>query len=162
MKHHTRSILLISSSPFTPLPYVRHEFKPLPIISSAWQTPRWFQYRSGFSILCQVGSISGSGSGFIILWLKTKKKNFRVEKVNIFMIKNCSWFFSRPPYRTSKLHEKPLALKRKPPALKTINTFQVFFFSRPFLLSWIRIHIPKNHSKNSKTTLSSPGETLPY
>jgi hypothetical protein len=30
------------------------------------------------------------------------------------------------------------------------------------LLSWIRIHIPKNHSKNSKTTLSSPGETLPY
>ncbi len=70
----------------------------------------------------------GSGSG--ISWQKIVK--FKIWKFNIF--------FSRPPWRTSKLQEKLLAIKREHPALQNIQIF-LFGFFLPF---WIRIQLTIN------------------
>jgi hypothetical protein len=45
--------------------------------------------------------------------------------VYLFLIKNCNLLIPRSPQRTSKLQEKPSALKREHPALqkKCLNFF---------------------------------------
>jgi hypothetical protein len=49
----------------------------------------------------------------------------------IFLIKNCNLLIPRPPSRTSKVQEKPSALKRGHPALQKIK------FSNFFLFLWV-------------------------
>jgi hypothetical protein len=44
----------------------------------------------------------------------------------IFLIKNCNLLIPRPPYRTPKLQEKPLALKREHPVLKNMKILDFF------------------------------------
>jgi hypothetical protein len=44
------------------------------------------------------------------------------------MIKNCNLLILRPPERTSKLQEKPSALKREHQALKKIKNINFFQF----------------------------------
>ena len=86
-----------------------------------------FQWRSGPSILCQ---------GF--WWpniLKFHSWNFSENNFNLFI--------PRPPWRTSKLQEKPSALKREPPALQTYNYLLFFYFCGSFLPSCIRIQPTK-------------------
>jgi hypothetical protein len=71
-----------------------------------------FQWRSGPSILCQ---------GF--WWpniLKFHSWNFSENNFNLFI--------PRPPWRTSKLQEKPSALKWEHPAHLNINFFNFFYF----------------------------------
>jgi hypothetical protein len=45
------------------------------------------------------------------------KKLTAEKKFIIFMIKNYNWLIHKPSKRTSKLHEKPSALKKEHPAL---------------------------------------------
>ncbi len=45
---------------------------------------------------------------------------------DIFLIKNCNLHIPSPPLRTSKLQEKPSALKREHPALQNFK-FLPFF-----------------------------------
>jgi hypothetical protein len=47
--------------------------------------------------------------------------------IYIFLIKKCNLLFPRPPYRTNKRQEKPLALKREHPALQNMEKFFNFF-----------------------------------
>jgi hypothetical protein len=47
------------------------------------------------------------------------------------MIKNCYLLIPRPPYRTSKLQEKPSALKRENPALQNMKFLFVGHFCPP-------------------------------
>jgi hypothetical protein len=56
-----------------------------------------------------------------------KKKNCSWKFFNTFLINNCNLLFPRPPYRTNKRQEKPLALKREHPALQ--NMKKIFTFS---------------------------------
>ncbi len=62
-------------------------------------------------------------------------------------MKNSNLFIIRPPWKTSKLHEKPSALKREPSALqkKKFITFLLFLWANFALLDpdqiWIRIRI---------------------
>jgi hypothetical protein len=48
----------------------------------------------------------------------------------IFFIKNCNLHTPGPPLRTSKLQEKPSALKREHPAVQNLKFFPVFLFLR--------------------------------
>jgi hypothetical protein len=53
----------------------------------------------------------------------------------IFLIKNCNLLLPRPPYRTSKLQEKPSPLKKEHPALKNmkfLNFFTVLWVPETF------------------------------
>jgi hypothetical protein len=47
------------------------------------------------------------------------------KKIDIFLIKICNLLIPRPPQRTSKLQEKPAALKRVHPALQNMK-FKLF------------------------------------
>jgi hypothetical protein len=76
-------------------------------------SPLLLQCCSGFSI----SSESGSGSGSKVL-IPKKWRKYSWKKIYLFLIKNCNLIVSRPPWRTSKLQEKPLALKRDHPALQ--------------------------------------------
>jgi hypothetical protein len=42
-------------------------------------------------------------------------EHFAAQKMHIYLIENCNIFIPRPPWRTSKLEEKSLALKGKHP-----------------------------------------------
>jgi hypothetical protein len=44
------------------------------------------------------------------------------------LIKNCNLLIPRPPLRTSKLQEKPSALKREHPVLKNMKILDFFLF----------------------------------
>ncbi len=72
-------------------------------------------------------------------------KILQLKKENIWWEKNCNIFILRPPWRTSKLQEKPPDLKtyRNIQHFKTINfSTSYFLYSRSFLLIQIRIRIP--------------------
>jgi hypothetical protein len=73
------------------------------------------------------------------------------------MIKNCNLLIPRPPYRTSKLQEKPSVLKREHPALQNIKflTFYSIFWVIFALLD------PNLDSESGSTDLIESGsETL--
>ncbi len=69
-------------------------------------------------------------------------RNFKIlqfgKKKSYLLIKNCNVFIPMALWRTSKVQEKPPALKEKT-ALQN-NTF-LNFFCGSFLVSWIRIWI---------------------
>jgi hypothetical protein len=54
-------------------------------------------------------------------WTKNWKNT--LEKVGFFSFKNCYLLIPRPPERTSKLQEKPLALKKEHRALQKMKLF---------------------------------------
>ncbi len=58
----------------------------------------------------------------------TKDRKNTAEKNSLFLIKNCNLLIPRPPQKTSKLQEKPSALKREHPALQNdfLNLFSIF------------------------------------
>jgi hypothetical protein len=60
-------------------------------------------------------------------------------KKNIFFIKNCNLLIHNPPYRTSKLQERPSALKREYPAPQNMKFLSFFYFCGLFSSSWIPI-----------------------
>jgi hypothetical protein len=68
------------------------------------------------------------------------QKNSRKFFWYLFLIKNCNLRIPRPPKRTSKLHEKHSALKRKHSTLQKMKFMN--FFCGSFLPSWIRIQGP--------------------
>ncbi len=68
-----------------------------------------------------ISSESGYGSGSRFLMTKIKGKKLQLK---IFIY---PWF-PRPPLRTSKLKEKPSALKREHPALQKIKFINFFLF----------------------------------
>ncbi len=55
-------------------------------------------------------------------------KIYRWQKVHNFWTKKCNIFIPRPPWRASKLQEKPPALKREHPALQACTFTHHFFF----------------------------------
>jgi hypothetical protein len=56
----------------------------------------------------------GSGSGSRILMAKKCEKKIQLKFFSfLFLIKSCNLLIPRPPWRTSKLQEKPSALKKK-------------------------------------------------
>jgi len=68
-----------------------------------------------------------SGSGSRVLMTKTWKK--QLKNIFFFIIKICNLLIPKPPKWTSKLQEKPSALKREHPALQKItfiNFFSIF------------------------------------
>ncbi len=78
-------------------------------------------------------------SGF---WWPKIGKIYYWKKLYGFVDKNCNLLIPRPPLRTSKLQEKPSALKREHPALQKTKFINfLFLFLRLFLPSWIRIRI---------------------
>jgi hypothetical protein len=70
------------------------------------------------------------------------KKKLQLQKILRLYIKNCYLLIPRPPFRTAKLQEKPLALKRKHPALQKMKFFLFFSFGS-YLPSRIRIQWTK-------------------
>ncbi len=81
------------------------------------------------SILDQCGSGSWRGSRYRSTALKTKiKTKLQLEKITIFLIKNCNLLIYRPPLRASKLQEKPSAIKREHPTLQNLKFFPFFLF----------------------------------
>jgi hypothetical protein len=54
---------------------------------------------------------------------------------------------------TSKLQEKPSALKTEHPALKNMKFLNFFYFGGSFLPSWIRIRIPDSDPLTGYETL---------
>jgi hypothetical protein len=66
---------------------------------------------------------------------------------DIFMIKNCYLLIPRPPYRTSKLQEKPLDQKRENPALQNMK----------FIFLWVIFYPP---GSGSTDLIESGSETL--
>jgi hypothetical protein len=67
-----------------------------------------------------------------VLMTKKIEKNLQLKKnFVIFLIKNCNLLIPRPRKRTSKLKEKPSALKRKHPALQNMKCLNFF------LLLWV-------------------------
>jgi hypothetical protein len=92
--------------------------------------------------------------------LATKHCKMFQKKKSIFFIKNCNLFISRPPRRTSKLHEKPSAYKRKHPPLLNMKFSHFFHFCGSFLPNWnlIRIQPTKINADvcGGSTTLSGP------
>ncbi len=83
-----------------------------------WRISTHQCFGSGFwsfsSILAEYrsGSWSRTGSGTWGFMTKNWKK-LQMKKCNIFLIKNCNLLIPWPPQRTSKLQEKPSALKRE-------------------------------------------------
>jgi hypothetical protein len=75
------------------------------------------------------------------------EQNSHILQLKKFIFfKTCNIFIPRPQPTTSKLQEKPLALKKERPALKTKQFYLLLFLYESFLPTWtqIWIHIP-NH-----------------
>ncbi len=90
---------------------------------------------------CQFGSgiVGHCGSGSRVLMTKIDK----IYSKNIYFLdQKCNLLIPWPPYRTSKLQEKPSALKREQPALQ--NFYLFFYFSGLFLPSCTRIRTPNS------------------
>jgi hypothetical protein len=62
------------------------------------------------------------------LWPKIEKKITAEKIFDIFLIKNCNLLIPRPPQDTSKLEEKPSALKKERPATQNIKFLNFFLF----------------------------------
>ncbi len=62
---------------------------------------------------------------------QNKLRIYSWKKIIFLKIKNCHLLIPRPPRMTSKLHEKPSALKREH------TTFQNMIFLNFFLLLWV-------------------------
>ena len=110
-------------------------------------TRSWFYQCSG-------SGFNESGSGSRVLMTKTAEFFF------LFLIKNCNFLIPRPPYRTSKLQEKPSALKREHQTLPKMKCINFFLFSGSFLPSWIRIAIPDPDTGNPLNPNPDPQHCL--
>ncbi len=75
--------------------------------------------------------------------LMTKTSKILQKKIQIFWSKIVYLFIPRPPWRTSKLQEKPSVLKREHPALQNMKFLNFFQFLWLFLRSWIQIQPTK-------------------
>jgi hypothetical protein len=93
---------------------------------------------------------SGSGSSIlgwlpIWIWIRTQSGSTVLMTTNwkkmipikwYFFIKKCKLLTPSPQLRTSKLQEKPSALKREHPALRNMKFLTFLYFWISFLPSW--------------------------
>ncbi len=117
--------------------------------------PSWRSKMWAF-LQCFGSGFVESGYGYKILgWIPIRIH--KLEKIYgwkffflFFFIKNCNLRIPRPPKRTSKLQEKPSALKREHPHFFQNMKFLDFFsyFCGSFFLSWIRISHPDTDPLN--------------
>jgi hypothetical protein len=74
--------------------------------------------------------------------MATNKQKITAKKIfYIVLIKNCNLLIPRPPERTSRLQEKPSALKREHPAIQNMKFVSFLKIFGSLLSSWIRIRI---------------------
>ncbi len=86
-------------------------------------------------------------------------------KKNHFFIKKDYFFIPRPPWRKSKLQEKPPVLNKKTSSISKHEMSSLFYFCRSFLPSWIWIQPTKMNAdpwrSGSKYTIMQKCITKP-
>ncbi len=112
---------------------------------------------SGF---IESGSGSGSNPDTGFWWPKTKEKKTAEKFSHLFFDQKLQFTYPKASIKTSKLQEKPSAIKREHPTLQKMKLINFFYFSGSFSPSWIRIRIanpdpgtPLNPDRDPPTTL---------
>ncbi len=75
----------------------------------------------------------------------------------LFLIKNCNLPVPRPPYKTSKLQERPSALKREHQALKKLNSLFFSISSRGYRYGSTTLTVSYQQCEEGKGL-----DTVPY